>query len=218
MLEDTKTDQPFGQPSDPDQIPVLLEAPILRLIGQVAATYLIAEGPDGLYLIDQHAAHERILFEKMMASREEQPPSQALLDSVVVDFSPASADLLKENLPILTGLGFAVEEFGPGSFVIRAVPGLVGDSSPESILRAAVEDLEVDETPLEGAIEEKIIARVCKRAAVKAGQVLTPAEGEQLLRDLESCQSPRTCPHGRPTMIHLSVDLLERKFGRTGPM
>ncbi len=218
MLDDASQDLPLGQPTDPGQIPAPLGAPILRLIGQVAATYLIAEGPDGLYLIDQHAAHERILFEKMMANREEHPPSQALLDSVVVDFSPASADLLQENLPILTKLGFEVEEFGPGSFVVRAVPGLVGDSSPEAILRAAVEDLEVDETPLEGAIEEKIIARVCKRAAVKAGQVLTPAEGDQLLRDLEACQSPRTCPHGRPTMIHLSVDLLERKFGRTGPM
>ena len=91
------------------------------------------------------------------------------------------------------------------------------EASPESILRAAVEDLEVDESPLEGKIEEKIIARICKRAAVKAGQVLSKNEGEQLLLDLESCQSPRTCPHGRPTMIHLSVDLLERKFGRTGP-
>lgn len=218
MLEDTQTDLPLGQPADSGQIPAPLGAPILRLIGQVAATYLIAEGPDGLYLIDQHAAHERILFEKMMANRDQDPPSQSLLESVVVEFSPASADLLKENLSILNGLGFEVEEFGPGSFVIRAVPGLVGDSSPEGILRAAVEDLEVDERPLEGKIEQKIIARVCKRAAVKAGQVLSQDEGEQLLLDLESCQSPRTCPHGRPTMIHLSVDLLERKFGRTGPM
>lgn len=217
-LEGGEEDLPFGQLVDSGQIPAPLGTPILRLIGQVAATYLIAEGPDGLYLIDQHAAHERILFEKMMANRDEGPPSQALLDSVVVDFSPASADLLKENLPVLTGLGFEVEEFGPGSFVIRAVPGLVGESSPEAILRAAVEDLEVDETPLEGKMEEKIIARVCKRAAVKAGMVLSPQEQEQLLLDLESCQSPRTCPHGRPTMIHLSVDLLERKFGRTGPM
>jgi len=208
----------FEQGVNSGQIPAPLGAPILRLIGQVAATYLVAEGPDGLYLIDQHAAHERILFEKMMAAREKSPPSQALLESAVVEFSPASADLLKECLPTLAGLGFEVEEFGPGSFVVRAVPSLMGESSPEAILRAAVEDLEVDETPLEGKIEEKIIARVCKRAAVKAGQVLSAEEGEKLLVDLESCQSPRTCPHGRPTMIHLSVDLLERKFGRTGPM
>lgn len=199
------------------QIPAPINTPILRLIGQVAATYLIAEGPDGLYLIDQHAAHERVLFEKMIASREN-PASQALLDSVVVEFSPTSADLVRENLPTLQGLGFEVEDFGSGSFVIRAVPGLLSRSSPEAVLRAAVEDLEVDESPLEGKLEEKIVARVCKRAAVKAGQVLSQDEQKGLLLDLEACRSPRTCPHGRPTMIHLPVDFLEKKFGRTGPM
>jgi DNA mismatch repair protein MutL len=208
----------FGQAGESGQVPSPLETPILRLIGQVASTYLIAEGPDGLYLIDQHAAHERVLFEEMMAKKDQGQSSQKLLDSVVVELSPASADLLKENLTIMAGLGFEIEEFGPGSFIIRAIPALTGETSPEGLLRSAVEDLEVDESPLEGKMEEKIIARVCKRAAVKAGQTLSPAEGEQLLRDLESCQSPRTCPHGRPTMIHLSVDLLERKFGRTGPM
>jgi DNA mismatch repair protein MutL len=188
------------------------------LIGQVASTYLIAEGPDGLYLIDQHAAHERVLFEKFTASQEKPGPSQALLDSVVVEFSPASTDLVKQHLPTLESLGFEIEEFGGESFVVRAIPAILGTASPESLLRSAVEDLEVDETPLEGNLEEKIIARVCKRAAVKAGQVLSPEEQKQLLRDLEACQSPRTCPHGRPTMIHLAVDFLERRFGRTGAM
>lgn len=218
MLVGNREEGVFGQENDSAQISSPLGAPILRLIGQVAATYLIAEGPDGLYLIDQHAAHERVLFEKFTAERNEEHASQVLLDSVVVEFSPASADLVKEHIPILMKLGFRIEEFGPGSFVIRSVPGVLQGSSPEGMLRAAVEDLEVDETPLERNIEEKIIARVCKRAAVKAGQVLKPEEQTQLLLDLEACQSPRTCPHGRPTMIHLSVDLLERKFGRTGPM
>ncbi len=213
MLERAREETLVHQGEDDDQIPAPLNTPILRLIGQVAATYLIAEGPDGLYLIDQHAAHERVLFEKMLASRES-PPSQALLESVVVDFSPASADLLTENLALLRGLGFDVEDFGPGSFVVRAVPALVGEASPEGLLHAAVEDLEADETPLENKVEEKIIARVCKRAAVKAGQVLTPQEQKQLLLDLEACQSPRTCPHGRPTMIHIPVEFLEKKFGR----
>ena len=218
MLDRNREEGIFGQEVDSPQITAPIGAPILRLIGQVAATYLIAEGPDGLYLIDQHAAHERVLFEKFTSERGEEHPSQVLLDSVVVEFSPASADLVKEHIPTLQKLGFDVEEFGPGSFVIRSVPGLLQGSSPEGMLRAVVEDLEVDETPLERNIEEKIIARVCKRAAVKAGQVLNPEEQKQLLLDLEACQSPRTCPHGRPTMIHLSVDLLERKFGRTGPM
>lgn len=216
LLEDTKGEVPISFALDSSQIPAELGTPILRLIGQVAATYLIAEGPDGLYLIDQHAAHERILFERFLATREEKIPSQALLDSQVIEFSPSSADLVNESLPILNELGFEVEEFGPQAFVLRAVPALLSSSSPEALLRAAVEDLEVDETPLEQKQEEKIIARVCKRAAVKAGQVLTPEEQKKLILDLEACQSPRTCPHGRPTMIHLSVDLLEKKFGRTG--
>jgi DNA mismatch repair protein MutL len=170
-----------------------------------------------LYLIDQHAAHERILFEKFISTRDKSVPSQVLLDSVVVEFSPSSADLVNEHLKLLKELGFDLEGFGPGAFVIRAVPALLQSTSPEGILRAAVEDLEVDETPLEKNIEQKIIARICKRASVKAGQILSPEESKQLLLDLEACRSPRTCPHGRPTMIHLSVDLLERKFGRTGP-
>ena len=87
-------------------------------------------------------------------------------------------------------------------------------ADPAAALRVLVEDFEEDESPLEAEIEAKIIARVCKRAAVKAGQVLSPEEQAALLRDLESCQAPRTCPHGRPTMIHLSVNLLERQFGR----
>ncbi len=206
------------QEGDRDQVPAPFSTPILRLIGQVAATYLIAEGPDGLYLIDQHAAHERVLFEQFTANRSSPGPSQSLLDSIVVEFSPASADLVQQHLPTLQSLGFEIDEFGPGSFVIRAVPALMGKSSPESLLRSAVEDLEVDETPLEENIEDMIIARVCKRAAVKAGQVLSPEEQKQLLLDLEACQSPRTCPHGRPTMIHLPVDFLERRFGRTGSL
>ena len=218
MADKNREEGIFGQDINSAQISAPIGAPILRLIGQVAATYLIAEGPDGLYLIDQHAAHERVLFEKFTSQRSGDNPSQVLLDSVVVEFSPASADLVQEHLPTLMKLGFDVEEFGPGSFVIRSVPGTFQGSSRKDMLRAAVEDLEVDESPLEKNIEEKIIARVCKRAAVKAGQILGPEEQKKLLLDLEACQSPRTCPHGRPTMIHLSVDLLERKFGRTGPM
>jgi DNA mismatch repair protein MutL len=217
-LDENQRDPLFEPGLQTSQLPAQLGAPILRLIGQVAATYLIAEGPDGLYLIDQHAAHERVLFEKFIANRQEKMTVQTLLEAAVVEFTPASADLVKENLPLLRSLGFKIEEFGKGAFKIRAVPSILQDASPERILRGAVEDLEVDETPLEKNQEEKIIARVCKKAAVKAGQVLTPEEQKQLLLDLEACSSPRTCPHGRPTMIHLSVDLLERKFGRTGPI
>ena len=96
------------------------------------------------------------------------------------------------------------------------MPDLLTDVVPEHALRSVVEDFEEDETPLMSETEARLAARVCKRAAVKAGQVLSLTEQQQLLRDLERCQSPRTCPHGRPTMIHLSVEALERQFGRRG--
>jgi DNA mismatch repair protein MutL len=113
-------------------------------------------------------------------------------------------------------LGFEVETFGQRTFRLRAIPALLSDANPEKVLRSVVEDFEEDETPLADEIEARIAARVCKRGAVKAGQVLSLAEQEKLLRDLESCRSPRTCPHGRPTMIHLSVETLEKQFGRRG--
>jgi DNA mismatch repair protein MutL len=202
--------------------------PLLRLVGQIASAYLVAEGPDGLYLIDQHAAHERVLFESFMAmwaddhltedsGREQKIPSQALLQPVNVDLPPASARLVEEQLPVLNQLGFQVELFGKGSFLVRSIPSLLAGMDPSAALSVIVEEFEEDETPLKAQTEARIIARVCKRAAVKAGQVLSPDEQKALLLDLEACQSPRTCPHGRPTMIHLSVDLLERQFGRKGP-
>ena len=194
--------------------------PILRLVGQIASAYLVAEGPDGLYLIDQHAAHERVLFEQMMAQRQEasgEPlPAQHLLQPVTVELPPASARLLEESLPLLEKLGFQVESFGPGTYLVRAIPSLLMGLDAAAALRVLVEDFEEDETPLQAQVEARIIARVCKRAAVKAGRALPPDEQRALLDDLQACQSPRTCPHGRPTMIHLSVDLLERQFGRRG--
>ncbi|HRJ58011.1 MAG TPA: DNA mismatch repair endonuclease MutL [Anaerolineales bacterium] len=191
--------------------------PLLRLIGQIGATYLVAEGPDGLYLVDQHAAHERVLFEKLMAQRENKNiPSQALLAPEVVTLPPHSAKTLTEQLPFLNKFGFEVEEFGTNTFQVRSMPVLFSGGDPAAALRSLVEDFEEDESPLQAEVEARIAGRVCKRLAVKGGRVLTSDEQRSLLNDLEACQSPRTCPHGRPTMIHLSVDALERQFGRKG--
>ncbi|MCJ7566694.1 MAG: DNA mismatch repair endonuclease MutL [Anaerolineales bacterium] len=189
--------------------------PLLRAVGQIGAAYLVAEGPDGLYLVDQHAAHERILFEKMMAEREAGAlESQILLETQTIEFSHSEAALLEENLKALQELGFVIEPFGERSFRLRAVPSLVTGKDPLFALRSVVEEFEENEEPLADALEARLAARICKRVAIKAGQVLSFAEQRQLLRDLESCSMPRTCPHGRPTMIHLSVDALERQFGR----
>ena len=191
--------------------------PLLRLVGQVGAAYLVAEGPDGLYLIDQHAAHERILFERLMAQQSgNQVVSQALLQPVTLELGSESASLLAGNLTILNRYGFQVEAFGQTAFLIRALPALMADADPRAALQVLVEEFEEDEEPLKNELEARLIARVCKRAAVKAGKVLSPVEQAALVDGLEECHSPRTCPHGRPTMIHLSADLLERQFGRRG--
>jgi len=203
--------QQANQPGLPGQ-----RVPLLRLIGQIANTYLVAEGPDGLYLVDQHAAHERVLFEQMMAQRSSHIPSQALLQPAMVELPTSHVRLLHDQLPLLSELGFVVETFGPHTYLIRAIPALLSGSDPAAALRVLVEDFEEDETPLGKEIEALIIARICKRAAVKGGHMLSVNEQSALLDNLEACQSPRTCPHGRPTMIHISVDLLERQFGRRG--
>jgi DNA mismatch repair protein MutL len=198
-------------------LPGVSHLPLLRLIGQIGDTYVVAEGPDGLYLIDQHAAHERVLFEKLMKEHERRGiSSQTLLTPVVVNSSAQSSKLLAAQLPLLKHFGFDVEEFGPNTFQVRALPALFAGRDPAAALLAIVEDFEEDETPLQDELEKRIAARVCKRMAVKAGQTLSNEEQRALVADLEACNSPRTCPHGRPTMIHLSVEMLERQFGRRG--
>ncbi len=204
---------------DSEEAPVDLPGvgmPLLRVIGQVGAAYLVAEGPDGLYLIDQHAAHERVLFERFTRQAGKQIASQQLLEAVTFQLPPAAASLLSQQLDYLNQWGFEVEPFGGNTFRVRRIPALLSGIDPISAVRALVEDFEEDESPLQAEIEARIIARVCKRVAVKAGQVLSAEEQRALVRDLEHCRSPRTCPHGRPTMIHLPVDLLERQFGRRG--
>lgn len=193
------------------------QLPLLRPVGQVGLSYLVAEGPDGLYLIDQHAAHERVLFERLMKQAAgKRIPAQTLLEPVVVTLPPQQATLFTNQLDVLEQLGFQVEPFGPTSFRVRAIPTLLLGADPAAALRVLVEDFEEDESPLRSEVEARVAARVCKRAAVKAGQGMSEEEQKKLIADLETCQSPRTCPHGRPTMIHLSVDLLERQFGRRG--
>jgi DNA mismatch repair protein MutL len=193
------------------------DVPLLRVVGQIGAAYIVAEGPDGLYLIDQHAAHERVLYEAFSLQRAAaHVVSQALLEPVAVEVPPEAAAVLQSQIETLTRLGFSIEPFGGSTFLVRSLPSVLGKVDPARAVRVVVEEFEEDETVLEAEVEARLIARVCKRAAVKAGQVLAPGEQTELVRRLEQCASPRTCPHGRPTMIHLSVDMLERQFGRKG--
>ena len=188
-----------AQPDQTSALPTRESIPLLRVLGQVGLAYVVAEGPDGLYLIDQHAAHERVLYEAFLAQAAgAQVTAQALLQPATVEVSPAAASLLRQQLSTLNALGFDISDFGASAFLVRAIPTVLGPVDAARAVSSVVDELEEDESLLAQAGERRIIARVCKRASVKAGQA----------------SSPRTCPHGRPTMIHLSVSVLERQFGR----
>ncbi|MBL8147151.1 MAG: DNA mismatch repair endonuclease MutL [Anaerolineae bacterium] len=191
--------------------------PLLRVVGQIAASYIVAEGPAGLYLVDQHAAHERILYEQFMADQAAQMPvAQYTLDAQAMTFAPDDARLLEDSLPLLEPLGFALEAFGPNTFRLRALPALLAHQEPSAVLTELLSDLRSGRQPGQETVEKRLIIRVCKQAAVKAGQILSIEQMQGLIRQLERCNSPLTCPHGRPTLIHMSSDTLAREFGRLG--
>lgn len=190
--------------------------PPLRVIGQLGTTYIVTEGPDGMVLLDQHAAHERVLFERLLAQREDaEPASQTLLEPALVELGPEAADLLDEHSPALARLGFGVEPFGGSTVLVRALPTIIADNEPRRVLEDVAAALLAGDEPLGAPVEETVARRVCKQAAIKAGQPLDHPEMEALIRALEQCESPRTCPHGRPTMIRLTVKQLAREFGRS---
>jgi len=189
--------------------------PLLRVVGQVGQTYVVAEGPQGMYLIDQHAAHERILYEQLMAERTQAAiTAQTLLEPLTLDLDPLLAGALEENLDLLNDTGFKLEPFGSTTYLLRAVPSILVVPDVRAALVDILEMLREGDDPLASQAEERITAAVCKRAAIKAGQTLSPEEMQQLVRKLEQCESPRTCPHGRPTVLHFSVERLEKEFGR----
>jgi DNA mismatch repair protein MutL len=207
-----------GEAGDTDELqpvgPVRL--PLLRVVGQVGQTYIVAEGPQAMYLIDQHAAHERVLYEKMIAEHTEQSvTSQSLLEPVALNLDPLLEGVLEEHVATFNQIGFGLEPFGPTGYLLRAVPSiLAGTSDVRAAMIDILEMLQQGDDPLAARVEERLAATVCKRAAVKAGQTLSQEEMQQLVRRLEQCESPRTCPHGRPTVLHFTVEQLEKEFGR----
>lgn len=208
---------PVGSPNDLWAAAGGERLPMLRVVGQVGAAYIIAEGPEGLFLIDQHAAHERVLYEQFMARQQQnQIASQGLVAGAAVHLTPSQAAVLEAHLELLTGLGFGIEAFGPQTFMMRAVPAILSRQDPAQALLSVLSDLEgeSENAPMQAAIEAVVIKRVCKTAAIKAGQTLSMQEMEALIQQLETCANPHTCPHGRPTLIQLSAAQLARQFGR----
>jgi len=214
----TGTEAPISNlPSPPFQPPhhPTTQLPMLRVLGQIASTYIIAEGPDGLYLIDQHAAHERVLYEQLAAERASATSAvQELLDPLMLQLTPAQHAALETNRDALASVGFQVETFGSQTILLRAVPAVMKVSDPRAALVETIDEMEQGEEPLEKSAEARLISSVCKSIAVKGGQVLSLEEMRELVRRLEQTTAPRTCPHGRPTMIQLNVATLEREFGR----
>jgi DNA mismatch repair protein MutL len=189
--------------------------PMLRVIGQIASTYIIAEGPDGLYLIDQHSAHERVLYEQLGAERADSTiASQILIDPLTLQLTPAQHAVLEAKSEDLATVGFKFEAFGAQTVLLRAIPAVMKKGDPRAALISIIDEIEQGEEPLEKTAEARLISSVCKSIAVKGGQVLSLEEMRELVRRLEMTANPRTCPHGRPTMIQLNVAQLEREFGR----
>ena len=189
--------------------------PPLRVVGQVGSTYIISEGPDGLFLVDQHAAHERVLYEKMGASLARGDLAvQLLLQPVPLHFSAAQLAELEPVLPLMSELGFDLESFGDNTVLVRAVPAVYAESKRD-VGRDLIEVLDtvVHGSKPERWREEMAITLAC-HSAVRAGQTLSLDEMRALVGQLELCQYPRACAHGRPTMLHLSTTQLEREFGR----
>ena len=191
----------------------------LQVLGQIAKTYIVAVGGTGLYLIDQHSAHERVLYEQLLgeaadpAAESGDHSRQLLLAPEVIVFSPAQHAWLEEHGEVLAELGFGLEPFGGQSWLVRAVPATLAQRSDTGTI-AEVIDGALGREYGDGPMADRTRWSVACHGAVKAGDALTAAEMAEIIRQLEACDLGRTCPHGRPTMIHLSQDQLAREFGR----
>ena len=187
--------------------------PILRALGQAGTTYVIAEGPAGLYLIDQHAAHERVLYERFLAGeRGTTKPAQALLAPVALELTPAQQALVTLHAAALRDQGFEIEPFGPGGYLLRTAPSSLRREEPGRAFAELLDLITREDNPVDTG--QRLAASLACHAAVRAGQTLTATEMRELIEQLEACETPQTCPHGRPTMLHLSAEELARRFSR----
>ncbi|RLC63753.1 MAG: hypothetical protein DRI01_04660 [Chloroflexi bacterium] len=183
--------------------------PLLRVLGQLMSSYIVAEGPEGFYLIDQHAAHERVLFEKVQEQRAKQKVEvQGLLEPVTLEVSLQQDEVLKSHYESLAEFGFSIEPFGDRTYLVRAVPALLYKKNWVGMVREVLDSLSG------GDWEESMAISMACHGAIRAGQALTDDEMRELVRQLEQVANPHTCPHGRPIMIHLSSNQLRKEFGR----
>ncbi|HEU0115024.1 MAG TPA: DNA mismatch repair protein MutL, partial [Thermomicrobiales bacterium] len=200
--------------------------PPLQLVGQLQRRLLLLEGDAGLYLVDQHRAHERILFERLRRTRpagETAEPPRPLADPIVLELRPAQVARFARRLDDLLALGFACDVFGGRAFLLRAappLPGVLADPADDALaglgepdaLAAALLSLADDEDAAEGW-QERLLVQLSCRTAVRRGKALPAPAMRALVAALGQTQAPAVCPHGSPLLMHVSGDLLERQFG-----
>jgi DNA mismatch repair protein MutL len=210
---------PSPLPSPP--APVLSATPLLnvplRLVGVIGRLYVVLESDRGLVLLDQHAAHERILFEQMLHRLEQNQfaPTQKLLLPETIELSPRDANFLRDQLTVLTRLGVGLNEFGERTFLLDALPPFVKAADSRRFVLDLVDELKAAGREVNLArLGEHTVAKTVCRHAVKANDPLSGPELENLVTDLRACAMPYTCPHGRPTLIEMNYRELEKKFGR----
>jgi DNA mismatch repair protein MutL len=187
-----------------------------EIIGVLSKLYVLMENANGLVLVDQHAAHERVLFEELRRRMEEQGvPTQKLLLPQTLDVPPRDADWIEHNLSVLQRMGIGIESFGENTFKIDSLPSFLDVSDAAQFMRKVIDDLKsAGNSASAMRLGEEMIAKSVCRHAVKANDPLRYPEVEKLIRDLLDCDLPYCCPHGRPTMIQISLAELEKKFGR----
>lgn len=212
--------QDFGssrQPTEEGEAPTVRPypsgVPVMRVLGQVGGTYIIAEGPEGLFMIDQHAAHERVLYEKILGQMQTQSiDRQALLDPRVVELSPDEMAAFDRSMDELRNIGFEIERFGEQSVAIREIPAIVHGIDIGERIHLILQEL------AEGGVGDSWLDSVAISAAchtsIRAGQALSLHEMRELVAELERTAQPRACGHGRPTMLHMSQSELDRQFSR----
>jgi DNA mismatch repair protein MutL len=191
----------------------------LRPLGQVHRSYILCDGPEGLYVIDQHAAHERVFFERLLASSQEsETPMQPLLFPIPLDLTPAQMAIWSENEAIFRESGFEADHFGGATLLIKGVPTKLGEAHAARLVSDFLDRLQENQLPQGASVLERrqrvLAAMAACKAAIKARDALQPEDITALMNDLATCHSPHTCPHGRPTVICIGIGELEKRFKR----
>ena len=202
----------------PEPIAIKGKLRITRLLGQIHRTYLVAETEEGFVIVDQHAAHERVVFETLLKSlRTGEAEKQMLFLEELLEVHPRQRELFKRALPLLAKVGFDIEGFGENSSVIRAYPAVFGETDPLQVVRTFLDQAEEGKirTVLEESQEAIAALCACKKQSVKANDSLEPAAMRRLLERLASCDDPFHCPHGRPVLFTQTLANLEKQFKRT---